>query len=194
MSEKQKKSNPGRTRNYVTVVYPESAPNNWKEILADECVPAFISPLHDSDYNADGEVKKAHYHVMVMFDGVKSESQAKELFDKIGGVGLQKVNSTRGYARYLCHLDNPEKAQYNQSDIIQLGGADYISVIGLTSDKYQAVREIIEFCKQNEIICYADLLEYSALNNESWFRVLCDNGTVVVSQYLKSAAWRLTQK
>lgn len=82
-----------------------------------------------------------------MFDSVKTDKQAKELFDKIGEVGLQRVNSTRGYARYLCHLDNPEKAQYDQSDAIQLGGADYIFVIGLTSDKYRAVREIIEFCK-----------------------------------------------
>ena len=136
-----------RTRNFVTVVYPDSALSNWKDILSDECIPAFISPLHDSDCNADGEVKKAHYHVMVMFDSVKTDKQAKELFDKIGEVGLQRVNSTRGYARYLCHLDNPEKAQYDQSDAIQLGGADYIFVIGLTSDKYRAVREIIEFCK-----------------------------------------------
>ena len=37
----------GRTRNYACVVYPDSAPENWKEIIAESKVPVFISPLHD---------------------------------------------------------------------------------------------------------------------------------------------------
>lgn len=52
-----------------------------------------------------------------MFDGVKTIEQAKDLFEQIGGVGCEKVNSIRGYARYLCHLDNPEKAQYDQGAV-----------------------------------------------------------------------------
>ena len=59
-----------------------------------------------------------------------------DIFEKIGGVGCQRINVVRGYARYLCHLDNPEKAQYNISDVISLGGADYQEVISLASDKY----------------------------------------------------------
>ena len=39
----------GRTRNYATVVYPESAPEGWQSILEDQFVSAFISPLHDCD-------------------------------------------------------------------------------------------------------------------------------------------------
>lgn len=35
-----------RTRNFATVVYPESAPDNWKGILEEQCIPAFISPLN----------------------------------------------------------------------------------------------------------------------------------------------------
>ena len=61
-----------RTRNFATVVYPESAPENWMDILNDYHVPAFVSPLHEFDFNATGETKKAHYHVMVMYDNVKS--------------------------------------------------------------------------------------------------------------------------
>ena len=54
------KNGRGRTRNFATIVYPESAPENWKSILENEIVPALISPLHDKDINADGEKKKAH--------------------------------------------------------------------------------------------------------------------------------------
>ena len=178
-----------RFRNYATVVYPESAPENWQDVLSDQFVPAFISPLHDNDKNPTGEDKKEHYHVVIMFDSVKTAEQAIEIFTKIEGVSCEKVNSIRGYARYLCHLDNPEKAQYNQDDVRCLGGADYFATIGLPTDKYKAIKEMIEFCNENGIISYSDLLEYCSVERFDWFRVLCDNGTVVIKEYLKSKRW-----
>ena len=185
----ERKASDVRKRNFATVIYPESAPENWREILAGYFVPAFVSPLHDRDVNATGEPKKAHHHVMVMFEGKKSEEQVKNLFDSIGGVGLEKVESLRGYARYLCHLDNPEKAQYNPSDVISLNGSDYSYTIGIVADKYKAVREMIAFCKTNQIVSYAELLEYAAVEQDTWFRILCDSGTVVMKEYLKSVSW-----
>lgn len=47
----------GRTRNFATVVYPESAAEGWQDILAQQFVPIFISPLHDKDINPTGEAK-----------------------------------------------------------------------------------------------------------------------------------------
>ncbi len=47
-----------RKRNWVFVVYPDSAPENWREMLRDIHVPGYVSPLHEDDYNADGEKKK----------------------------------------------------------------------------------------------------------------------------------------
>lgn len=188
------KSNKGRsstyrTRNYATVVYPESAPENWIEILSEQFIPSFISPLHDKDINATGEPKKAHYHVMLLFEGVKTYEQAQAIFDKIGGVGCEPINSIRGYARYLCHLDNPEKAQYEQNDVKALCGADYPGTIGLVTDKYKAIGEMIDYCKENNIVSYSELLEYCRMERFDWFRVLCDNGTVVMKEYLKSRSW-----
>ena len=137
-----------RRRNFATVVYPESAPEDWQTILQEQFIPAFISPLHDKDINPTGEPKKPHYHVMIMFEGKKSREQAVEVFEKIGGVGSEVVNSVRGYARYLCHLDNPEKAQYNIDEVRCICGSDYAGVIGLAIDKYKAVREMIDFCDE----------------------------------------------
>lgn len=187
------KSAKTRTRNFACVVYPESAPYNWQDILSDQFVPAFISPLHNKDLNPTGEVKKEHYHVMIMFDSVKTSEQAKVIFDLIGGVGCEVVNSTRGYARYLCHLDNPEKAQYNIDDVRCLSGADYANVISLVTDKYKAIGEMIDFCQANNIFSYAVLLEYCRMERFDWFRVLCDNGTVVIKEYLKSRSWTVQQ-
>lgn len=188
MAEK-KASGRGRTRNFATVVYPESAPENWQEILSEQFVPAFISPLHDKDINPTGEAKKPHWHVMLMFDGVKTIEQATEIFNKIGGVGCEVVQSQRGYARYLCHMDNPEKSQYSPEDVRSLCGADYTGSIGLVTDKYKAIGEMIDFCEQNGIVSYSELLKYCRMERFDWFRVLCDNGTVVMKEYLKSKFW-----
>jgi len=179
-----------RQRNFATVVYPESAPENWQEILADQKVPAFISPLHDRDINPTGEPKKPHYHVVVMFDSVKTIEQALELFKMIGGVQYaEQIQSIRGYARYLCHLDNPEKAQYSTEDVRCIGGADYIATIGLATDKYKAIAEMIDFCEENGIVRYSVLLQICRMEHYDWFRILCDCGTVVMKEYLKSRAW-----
>lgn len=189
----KKTNGSGRTRNFACVVYPESAPENWQDILSDCFVPAFVSPIHNCDSNPTGEVKKAHYHVIIMFDGVKTREQALEIFNKIGGVGCEVVQSIRGYARYLCHLDNPEKFQYAVEDVRSYCGADYVSVIGLVTDKYKAIGEMIDFCQENNIISYATLLEFCMRNRSDWFRVLCDNGTVVMKEYLKSRDWTVRQ-
>ena len=183
-----------RTRNYATVVYPESAPENWQMILQEQCVPALISPIHNKDINSDGELKKEHYHVMIMFDGVKTQEQAREVFDLIGGVGVEPIKSVRAYARYLCHLDNPDKTRYKIDDVLSLSGADYNTMISLASDKYSAIGEMIDFCIQNCIDSYAELLLYAKDNRVDWFHVLCDNGTVTMVQFLKSRYWEMHKR
>lgn len=189
MKDKSSNKATRRTRNYATVVYTDSAPEDWQEILSSKMIPAFISPLHDKDINPYGEPKKPHYHVILMFDSLKTKEQAIEIFNLIGGVGCEAINSIRGYARYLCHLDNPEKAQYDQEMVRSMCGADYPSVIGLVIDKYKAIKEMIMFCKTNCIYSYSDLLEYCMEEKFEWFRILCDNGTYVMKEYLKSKSW-----
>lgn len=188
MAEKNT-SGRGRTRNFATVVYPDSAPEGWQDILSQQFIPAFISPLHDKDVNPTGEPKKPHYHVVIMYEGPKTREQASEVFKLIGGVGCEAVQSIRGYARYLCHMDNPEKVQYDQGDVRSLCGADYAGTIGLVTDKYKAISEMIDFCQEYTIYSYSQLLEYCRKERFDWFRVLCDNGTVVMKEYLKSKKW-----
>ena len=100
-----------RGRNFACILYPD----NWsfdtfdqiKEIIRGWHTQVFISPCHDSDHNKDGEIEKPHYHLLVRFDGCKSRDQVAELFNQLGEcvAGLEFVDNFRGYARYLCHLD-----------------------------------------------------------------------------------------
>lgn len=180
-----------RSRTWSIIVYPESLPENWLQILEELCVPAFVSPLHDSDVEeGTGEPKKPHYHIMLMYSGMQTQSRVKEVSELLGGALPQGVRDPRSMARYLCHLDQPSKHRYDTADVLQIGGADYLSMIASPSDKYQQIAEMIDFCQQRGIYEYCDLVDYARANNSDWFRCLCDNGTYVVKEYLKSASWK----
>lgn len=186
------KSRDTRARNFATVVYPESAPDGWQDLLSCHCVPAFISPLHDRDVNPTGEPKKPHFHVVLMFEGKKSIEQVTEIFKSIGGVGCEVVKSIRGYARYLCHLDNPEKAQYEPSDVRCIA-SDYIGTIGLAIDKYVALGEMQDFCEKYDIVSFYALAKYARSNRQDWYRILSDCGSVFMREYLQSRKWSKEQ-
>lgn len=47
-----------RTRNWSIVLYPDSAPANWREYLDSLQIEWIESPLHEFDVNPDGELKK----------------------------------------------------------------------------------------------------------------------------------------
>lgn len=180
----------GRTRNYACVVYPDSAPENWLSIIADSKIPCLVSPLHDKDKNPTGEDKKPHYHVLTMYDTVKTPEQAQAFFDTFKGVGVEVVSSLRGYARYLCHLDNPEKAPYSPEDVKAYGGANYSHIIGTMADKGKAIREMREFIHSEDITSFVDLFDFAAINREDWFDCLINSGAYVIKEYIKSYTWK----
>lgn len=183
-----------KTRNWVTVLYPDSAKENWRDILRGWCCQAFVSPLHDRDANPDGEQKKPHWHLLVMWDGPKAQSLMEKRFSELGGVGCQPCNSARGYARYLCHLDNPEKAQYNPDSVEAFGGADYLEVIALESDRRKTIAEMMDWCVENRCISFRQLCDYARTNNENWFRALTSNSTMIMYRYLRSLEHELERE
>lgn len=177
-----------RTRNWTFVLYPESAPENWRNILDDYHVEWIESPLHDKDINATGEPKKAHIHILVMYDGVKTFEQVKEITDSLNCPIPQKCASVKSLVRYMSHMDNPEKAQYSQSDIIAHGGADLSEILRVSSsDRYMYIDEMMDFIDDNSIIEFHELLKYARKNRrDDWFPLLCDNSSYVMNQYIKS--------
>lgn len=180
-----------RTRNWATVVYPDSAPDGWLSRLEESCVAAFVSPLHNRDME-NGVAKKEHFHVLVMYDNPVMPEQFDELRERIGGVGHLKVESLRGQARYLCHMDSPDKAQYNSAEVIQLGGVDYLQACSSGSDRKKAIKEMMDYCDETGTYSYAELMQYAATHNAEWFEALVTHSTYVMVTYLKARRldWR----
>ena len=52
-----------KKRYWAMVLYPESAPENWKDLLQATGLQIAISPLHDKDLNADNEPFLAYYQL-----------------------------------------------------------------------------------------------------------------------------------
>lgn len=101
-------------RSWAFVVYLDSAPENWKEILQQTGLPFCVSPYHDKDLNPDNTPKKPHYHVICYYENPTTYKNVKtNVCDKINATIPIKLESMRGMYRYHLHLDNPEKYQYN---------------------------------------------------------------------------------
>lgn len=180
-----------RARNWVAVVYPESAPENWREVLDDEHIEWVESPLHDQDVDANGEVKKPHWHVLFAYDGKKTFDQVKELTDAINAPIPQKCASMRGAVRYMAHLDNPDKVQYPVAGIVAHGGFDLALALKPTAGaRHEVLKQIIAYIRDEKITEFADLMFYSMEERpDDWFPLLCDSSTLMLAELIKSQ-WR----
>lgn len=187
-SEKEKKAIDKRSRNWTFVLYPESAPENWREILDSEHIKWVESPIHDNDLNADGTSKKAHWHILLLFDGKKSFTQIQEITDKLNAPIPQVVASAKSLVRYMAHLDNPEKVQYERSEIIGHGGADVAFYLKATaSNRYEMIAEMIEYIRENEVIEFIDFMGICMTEHrDDWFPLVCDSSAFIIDMVIKS--------
>lgn len=187
----KKKETPKRGRNWVFVLYEDSLPDGQPAaVLEENKIPYFLI-WHDKDTDPNGEIKKKHAHLLLMFDGNKTFEQMMDVADALGCPAPQRVENLRSMARYLCHTDNPDKFQYTEADIIAGYGADYHKIANLIDDKYAAIREMIAFVNENDIRYYSDLFDYAAGNNDRWFKALCDKCREDVYRYIYSRAIKI---
>lgn len=177
-----------RTRNWTFILYPESAPENWRELLDEYHIEWVESPVHDSDINGNGEKKKAHIHIGLFFAGNKTYEQVKEITDKLNCPIPERCHSMRALVRYMAHLDNPEKAQYNPAEIIGHGGVDVAELLRpSSSERYTIIAEMVKYVQKNNITEFHQLVDYAVVEHfDDWFPLLCDSCAFVMGQYIKS--------
>lgn len=90
--------------------------------------------IHDGDIKPDtGELKDPHIHFFAQVESPRSLQWFSDLLE-VPINQLQKVKSTRAILRYFCHLDNPEKSQYDPYDV--KANFDYQSAIASDNINY----------------------------------------------------------
>lgn len=188
-----------RSKYWATIVYPESAAEGWLSMLQSMGVQAVLSPLHDKDVyeHTDlekgfkkGDLKKPHFHLVFLFDSLKSSAQVKEITDKIKSVGQLKVLSISGTIRYLSHKDCKDKYQYDEKDILSIGGADVEKYSKTESEKeddlntqFYSIANLIHEYNLNEFCHLVDFLLSGELYDE--FKLVRSN-SYFWAQYIKS--------
>ena len=169
-----------KKRNWAFVLYPESAPENWRELLQQTGLQCVISPLHDKDLDPDGNPKKAHHHIILVYSGPTSFNVVKQLTESLNQPIPQALEQVRGYYRYLTHKDNPEKAQYSEDDIETINGFNIADLVELTKSEVNAYKrklqeliiklECYEYCDFMDFLLDSEMLtEYDIASNNTYF-------------------------
>lgn len=175
-----------KARHWAIVVYPESAPENWLEMIEETRLSFAVSPLHDKDANPDGEAKKAHWHVILSWDGPQRASAAQKIAEMVNAPIPVRLESVRGAYRYFTHKDNPEKFQYDEKHIKLFNGFDVSEYIALTKEeKYEAIKQIKLLIYENNITEYIALLDELEHQDFNLFKVACDN-TILTNALVRS--------
>lgn len=202
-----------RSSNWVTLIYPDSAEKNWLERLRMQHIPFALSPLHDKDvyiddiesvvdpdhfFKNDNGLKKAHYHLLIKFDTLKSLSQVKcilsECLGENGVVQPFVCHSCRQMVRYFAHLDDPQKYPYDFSQI-QTYGLPLKDFLNYTPSEAKALfRNLMSWVNANQISEFDDVWNYAETYQSDWCDILSDHSVFVQNLHYRLASIRGKKK
>ena len=177
-----------KKRYWAFVLYPESAPENWRDLLQQTGLSIAVSPLHDKDIDPTGLPKKPHYHVILCYEGPTTYNNVKtNITDPLNQPIPIPLEQVRGYFRYLTHKDNPDKFQYNEKDITIINDFDIDNYNYLTRSQVNAILiDIQKLIRDNQIIEYCDLLNFLLDNDLSSYLDVAYNHTILFNTYITS--------
>ena len=181
-----------KKRNWWFVLYPESAPPDWRDRLRATGLPIAISPLHDKDVYDNGEQagqpKKPHHHVILAYPGPTTYSVVCKLVQgELGQPIPQPLEAIRGGYRYLSHADNPEKYQYDAKDIETLNGFNILDYVDMTAAEAVAMnKELVSLIMELGFADYCDFIEYLLFNGTDVQYEYAVSHTLFFTAYLKS--------
>lgn len=171
-------SNREMGRYFGFICYPESMPS-WDQVfkaIREFGMPIALSPLHDkdevSDYveESDGitRYKKAHFHGIACWENTTTTNNASETISKIfNGTRCIRLGSPIGMYRYHCHLDDPDKFPYPDSDRLLFNGFSVNDInFDTASDRLERQIRIDEFIMEHGIFNYSRLIRVFLENDQ----------------------------
>lgn len=176
-----------RSNKWAFLMYEESAPEKYLEVLESLHVPFVLSPWHDKDIHLEtGEIKKPHKHGALYFDSLKSYSQVSELVsEKLNAPAhVEVVLSPRGMYDYFIHAENPDKTPYSVDDI-ESGAGFELEKFLLEQNSENFMNEVIDIIEQNDFTEFEDLVTYARNNNYLLLGLIIER-TYFFAKYLDS--------
>lgn len=176
-----------KKRNWTFVLYPESAPEDWREKIKISGLLAAVSPLHDKDINPTGEPKKAHYHILLVYSGPTTYNAVAKFTASLNATVPQALESVRGMYRYFSHKDNPEKYQYDEQEICTINGFNIADLVELTKSEVNELKaKILKLIRDVGIIEYSGLVDFLIDNGMTAEYDVAINNTFFFNTYICS--------
>lgn len=186
--ETKKKNDEVKSRFWTAIVYEDSAPEDWRDIIKISGLRCAVSPYHDKDVNPTGEPKKPHWHIILCWDGPTTYNNARKFVQNELHTPIPKdLKSVRGMYNYFTHKDNPEKAPYDESLIEHLNGFCLAEFVELTRGEVDnAIKRAIKIIRDVGITEYSGLLDFLEDNGlgDEWDVV--KNNVVLFNTYIAS--------
>lgn len=180
-----------RSDKWAFLIYEESTPSNYLEILEEIHVPFILSPWHNMDINREtGEFKKSHKHGALFFDSLKSYTQVSELLiEKLNSPAhVEIVMSPKGMYDYFTHAENSDKTPYNVEDIVCGSGFELDKfLVKKNSDEF--LNEVIDIIEDNNFTEFEDLVRYARINHSLLLSLIIDK-TYFFSKFLDSRRYK----
>mgnify|MGYP003623567364 CR=1 FL=1 len=113
----------------------------------------------------------------------------------IVGVAKPKLVSDRcAIVRYMAHMDNPDKAQYEVSEIVGHNGADPAEILRYSATE---TREMIvareEYIEENNITELADCSKAIRYERPEWHTLLATKMTMYFKAFIRSCRHKAEQ-
>ena len=176
-----------RSNKWAFLLYQESAPKNYLDILEEMHIPFVLSPWHDKDMNKEtGEFKKAHKHGVLFFESLKSYTQVSELLtEKLNTPSyVEIVMSPKGMYDYFIHAENSDKTLYN-IDEIESGCGFELDQFLITNNHDQFLSTVIDIIEEHNFTEFNNLVRYARVENPSLLNLIIDK-TFFFAKYLDS--------
>lgn len=154
----------------------KSAKYIFKVIGCAELPFTFLAVMkHDKDVSDDGHLKTLHYHVVIVLSrSCRIGTFINVLLKEFTGlnenqISIEKCNSVSMQVRYLIHLDDFDKWQYDEKDIVS-SNEGQVSYYLHEVHKIVDINDLISVVKEYKSL--AEIMRVLGIDNYKKYRMI----------------------
>lgn len=173
-----------KARYWAGILYPENMRAGWENDIGHLLQVPYAYAKHDADLTSNGDERKAHIHLMIVYGNTTTARAAYTVMDKLSAEGMhclstvESVNNVRHMYEYLIHnTEDCRKKRKHQYDVsARITGNNFdIGVFEQTSqaDKNAMCKELCDVIIANNYCNFADFYIYVVNNYDmGYFDIL----------------------
>lgn len=181
-----------KKRAWRAVLYPESLPEGWRDEISNRGLK-WCCILHDKDKDENGELLKPHYHAIFTYRGAVSDKGVARMLKGLGQPSVAlPCDYVPGAWDYLVHKNEPEKFQYDLTEIETFNGFNILDFSTKTRSEILAVKsKVFELIDEKGFYEYCDLVDFLRVDEtlfDEFECVICN--TLLFDRYIASRRYK----